>query len=63
VAPQALNQRLRDRFWEYAVATHDEANPFVHQLIDHGVPAATCSPLAKAILEHRGDREVLALLD
>lgn len=62
VAPQPLDPSLRDRLWEYAVATYDEANPFVHQLLDHGVAASTCSPLAKAILELRNDRDVLALL-
>lgn len=62
VAPMPLESRLRDRLWEYAVATHDEANPFVQQMLDHGVAADTCSPLARAILEHRNDREVMALL-
>jgi hypothetical protein len=61
-APSPLTDRLRDRLWEYAVAAHDEANPFVHQLIEHGVQPASCSPLARAILEHRNDREVLALM-
>ncbi len=62
VAPEPLQERLRNRLWEYAVASHDEANPFVHQLLDHGVAAASCSPLARAILERRNDREVMALL-
>ena len=62
VAPRPLHARLCDRLWEYAVATHDEANPFVHQLLDHGVAAASCSPLAKAICELRNDKEVLSLL-
>jgi hypothetical protein len=63
VAPQPLGAPVRDRLWEYAVAAHGDAPLFVQQLLEHGVPASTCPPLACAILDHRGDKDTMVLIN